>query len=86
MAYKIVKLNKARCKVCGDVLISKYEGKEETCSCGKLKIGGGNSWLKRSGKSGVDFEELAILNFSQVPDNVIGTVDDDINQQNQTEG
>jgi hypothetical protein len=68
MAYSIVKLNKARCKKCGEILVSHSEKQDETCGCGHLKIGGGKSWIKRTGKSGVDFEELAILNFGNVPD------------------
>jgi dissimilatory sulfite reductase (desulfoviridin) alpha/beta subunit len=83
MAYKIVKLNKARCKKCGDVLISHREDKEEKCGCGALVMGGGHSWIKRTGKSGVDFEELAVLNFEEVPE-VFGKEETD--QPEQTEG
>lgn len=68
MAYSIVKLNKARCKKCGEILVSKSEKTEESCGCGHLKIGGGHSWIKRNGQVGVDFEELAVLNFLQVPE------------------
>lgn len=72
MAYKIVKLNKARCKQCGDVVISKDEKKEDSCGCGKLKASGGHSWIRRTGKAGVDYEELSVLNFELVPDTITG--------------
>lgn len=72
MTYNIVKVNKARCKKCGEILISHSEKTEESCGCGHLKIGGGKSWIKRNGQRGVDFEELAVLNFGDVPDTYAG--------------
>lgn len=84
MAYKIVKLNKVRCKKCGDVLISHQESREEKCGCGSLKMGGGHSWIKRSGKAGVDYEELAVLNFQEVPETIQGESEEQPEQQ--TEG
>jgi len=82
MAYKIIKLNKAKCKKCGDVLISNDEKKEEVCGCTALKMGGGHSWIRRTGKSGVDFEEMAILNFNEVPETYTGETPDQPNEGN----
>lgn len=81
MAYSIVKLNKARCKKCGELLVSHSEKKEEMCGCGHLKIGGGHSWIKRNGVNGIDYEELAVLNFDNVPD----TYGDDGKETNKTQ-
>jgi len=75
MAYNIVKINKARCRRCSEILISNCENKEESCGCGFLKIGGGHSWIKRNGKSGVDYDELSVLNFQGVPDNIADSAD-----------
>lgn len=82
MGYKIVKENKARCKKCKELVISKSEQVVEQCGCGALKAGGGKSWIYRSGKSGVDYDELSILNFENVPDSIQETNNID-EQQNQ---
>jgi hypothetical protein len=84
MAYSIVKLNKARCKKCGEILVSNNEKTEESCGCGHLKIGGGHSWIKRTGVAGVDFEELAVLNFGNVPDSYADGHEEQL--ESQTEG
>lgn len=57
-----IKINKAKCLHCGDVLIS--EGKYETCSCGKLTIGAGSAVQYRSGEKDVDYKEMSIMNES----------------------
>lgn len=85
MAYKIVKLNKARCRKCSDVLISHHENREEKCGCGSLTIGGGHSWIKRSGKHGVDFDELSVLNFQEVPDSIADEPDKESEQKDNNE-
>jgi hypothetical protein len=52
----IIKINKAKCTKCGDILISKEVHKKETCSCGSLSIAGGNYFLERSSS---DYKELS---------------------------
>lgn len=49
MSRGMVRLNKAKCLECGDILISKEVGKFETCTCGALTIGGGLHYLERKG-------------------------------------
>ena len=63
--FRFVKVNKARCLKCDDVLISPQDeaGKEVVCSCGSLKISGGATALVRNGSQGSDFEELSTLVF-----------------------
>lgn len=41
--------NKAKCKKCGDVIISHSHHDYVTCSCGSISTDGGNSYLRRSG-------------------------------------
>lgn len=47
---KIIK-NLAKCKLCGDIVESKYTHDFRQCSCGALCVDGGHSYLKRSGDS-----------------------------------
>jgi hypothetical protein len=56
MSRGMLKLNKAKCLVCGDILISKESNKLEVCSCGELSIGGGLYFLERRGTK---FKELS---------------------------
>ena len=55
-----IKINKAKCLHCGDILIS--NGGYETCGCGKLTIGAGSTLQYRTGKEGVDYKELSVMN------------------------
>lgn len=64
MPWNIIKTNKARCRHCNDVLISDENTVEDRCTCGKLKVSGGNSYLGRTGTKGVDYDELSELNFA----------------------
>jgi hypothetical protein len=59
MSRGMVKLNKAKCLECGDILISKEIGKVETCSCGSLSIGGGSYYLERRGSN--KYREMSIM-------------------------
>jgi len=67
MPWNVIRINKAQCKHCGDILISTDEDKKETCTCGKLTVDGGTSFLLRSGDRGTDYKELSELNFSDAP-------------------
>ena len=51
--------NKIRCKFCKDILESKYTHDYVTCSCGRVSVDGGNSYLKRSFRKEDDYEELS---------------------------
>jgi hypothetical protein len=68
MPYNIIQKNKAKCLHCGDVIMSTPDKKVETCSCGKLTVKGGHSYILRTGKRGVDYEEMSFLNYEQVPE------------------
>jgi hypothetical protein len=56
MSQGMIKLNKAKCLACGDILISNASNKWETCSCGSLSIGGGAFFIERKG---TNFREMS---------------------------
>lgn len=47
----VVTLNKAKCKVCGDVIESKHRHDFVRCSCGEISVDGGKDYLKRNAKN-----------------------------------
>ena len=57
---KKIKVNKIKCKHCGDIIESTYTHDFKFCSCGKVSVDGGKSYLKRSfiTSPSDDFEEL----------------------------
>lgn len=57
MSEEIIR-NRIRCKHCGDIIESKSTHDFKLCSCGKVAIDGGRSYLKRSGNPN-DLEELS---------------------------
>jgi hypothetical protein len=54
------KKNRAKCLECGDVLESTSATEWSSCSCGDLKIRGGNIFLERDGNK---FKELSVIEF-----------------------
>lgn len=42
-----IKVNKAKCLKCNDVIESKTRHEFNTCSCGNLSVDGGHSYIKR---------------------------------------
>ncbi|MEG0507252.1 MAG: hypothetical protein RR537_07115, partial [Longicatena sp.] len=50
--------NKIRCKLCGDIIESKYTHDNKACSCKAVGADGGLEYLKRTGNS-EDYEELS---------------------------
>ena len=67
MGFRFIKLNRAKCLTCGDILISRKEsaGLDVTCSCGGLTISGGATHSIRKGKN---YKDMCILDFSNCPD------------------
>ena len=68
MPYNIIQKNKAKCLHCGDIVISSPEKKTETCSCGKLTVKGGTSFIMRTGKRDVDYKEMSTFNYDAMPE------------------
>jgi len=48
-------MNKARCKLCGDVAESKHRHDFVWCACGEISVDGGNDYLKGSAKNMENF-------------------------------
>lgn len=72
MPFRFIKVNKAKCRHCGDILISNTEDRklaseQHTCSCGKLSMYGGGTSLVRTGIQGVDYDEMSVMNFDDCP-------------------
>ncbi len=57
MEIKIIR-NRIRCKHCGDIIESTSTHDFKFCSCGRVAVDGGKSYLKRSGNPG-EWEELS---------------------------
>jgi hypothetical protein len=55
----VVKLNKAKCKICSDVIESKHRHDFVRCSCGEISVDGGKDYLKRSAKNFDNLIELS---------------------------
>jgi hypothetical protein len=67
MGFRFIKLNRAKCLTCGDVLTSRKESAslDVTCSCGGLTISGGATHAIRTGKN---YKDMCILDFSDCPE------------------
>jgi uncharacterized CHY-type Zn-finger protein len=50
--------NRARCKVCGDVVESLSVHDFKSCKCGAMSVDGGNEYIRRGYKDFKDVEEL----------------------------
>jgi len=44
----MIKSNKAKCLICGEVVESKYRHDYVECECGNLAVDGGKDYLKRN--------------------------------------
>ena len=56
---RILLQNKAQCRKCGDVLISKYRHDFKSCGCGAIHVDGGLEYVKRSAFDPDDIIELS---------------------------
>lgn len=52
-----LKRNRARCKVCGDVIESLHRHDFKTCTCRSIFVDGGLDYVRRGGYD-KDFEDL----------------------------
>ena len=53
--------NRAKCKICGDVIESRNTHDYVTCSCGAVSVDGGLDYLRRSFIEEGCFEELSTV-------------------------
>lgn len=54
-----IKVNKVKCKICGDIIESKFRHDFKTCKCGKVSVDGGLDYIRRCAPSKEAFEELS---------------------------
>lgn len=40
--------NRAKCKICGDIVESKYRHDFKWCKCGAMAVDGGHAYIKRA--------------------------------------
>ena len=59
MKIDVVKINKAKCLACGDIIESKHNHDFVTCSCGNISVDGGLYYLRRCVKDFAKFEDLS---------------------------
>ena len=58
---KGIKLNRIRCKFCGDVITSYFRHDFKECKCGRVAIDGGHDYLSRCFVEEDDYEDLSIV-------------------------
>ena len=56
---EVVVVNKAQCKLCDDIVESKYRHDFKWCKCGAMAVDGGKSYIKRAANSLDDIIELS---------------------------
>lgn len=54
-----IKRNAAKCVRCGDIIESTYTHDFVTCSCGKVSVDGGKSYLRRCFNTPDDYVDLS---------------------------
>lgn len=59
---QIIKVNKIKCKKCGNIIESKTTNDLKRCSCGAVAVDGGKEYLKRIGND-EEYEELSELKY-----------------------
>lgn len=63
--------NAARCKKCGDIIVSTYRHDFCECSCGAIFVDGGVDYCRRGGNP-EDFEEWIVVERGMLDENVDG--------------
>ena len=53
--------NKAQCRLCGDIIESKYVHDFVQCKCGEIHVDGGTHYLKRGAMNFDNFIDLCVL-------------------------
>ncbi len=54
-----IKVNRAKCLLCQEIITSRNRHDFTTCKCGSLSVDGGSWYLKRSFKEIGQYEELS---------------------------
>lgn len=56
---EVVVVNKAQCKLCGDIVESTHRHDFKFCKCGEIAVDGGKAYIKRSAKNLGNIIELS---------------------------
>lgn len=56
---EVVVVNKAQCKLCGDVVESVHQHDFKWCKCGEIAVDGGKAYIKRAAKDLSNIIELS---------------------------
>ena len=59
MDFKVIKCNKAQCRLCNDVIESKHRHDFVRCSCGAIAVDGGKDYIRRCAKDLDNIIELS---------------------------
>lgn len=51
---KEITLNRAKCKLCGDIVTSRYTHDFQTCGCTEIFVDGGTSYIRRGANHSLD--------------------------------
>lgn len=57
-------INRAKCKLCGDIITSEHRHHFVTCSCGEITVDGGTDYLKRSARHPENLIEMSVFSDS----------------------
>lgn len=63
-----IRINQAKCLLCGDAPISHHRHDFKTCKCGNLDVDGGSWYLKRNAKDLTKVEEMSVYYKEQRKD------------------
>ncbi|WP_428044554.1 DUF7695 domain-containing protein [Candidatus Avelusimicrobium fimicolum] len=55
-----IKINRIKCKFCGDIITSNYRHDFKWCRCGRIAVDGGHDYRRRCSYR-KDYEEMSIV-------------------------
>lgn len=64
---KKIIVNKAQCRLCGDILVSESAHDFKTCRCGEISVDGGRDYIRRMWKDNED-NIIELSEFSEGDD------------------
>ena len=65
---RVIKHNRAKCKLCLEIIESENRHDYVTCKCGEVSVDGGKDYLKRSGRNLDNVLELSEYEEIEVND------------------
>ena len=56
-----IRLNRAKCKLCGDIIQSTHRNDFKSCKCGEISVDGGSWYTRRCAKDLNNIEEMSVM-------------------------